>query len=218
MTMHRCALAVLTAGLALSAAPAPAGACGKGEILYRDNFAWADASWQLDPKFAAVESGALTMKLAAKQEFQAVNESGYYRDANVCVDISFDAASLETTFAMLLFWNDAPNFYAVVVTNGQVGLARQIRGEALWPAALRPAKALGTARGQWNTLELQTRDKTVRLLVNGTQAASVAGVPPANGGKLTLAGVNQGGGAAVVKFRNFIVESGSAPGIRPAGR
>jgi hypothetical protein len=202
-----------------SAATLPALACGSGERLYRDNFEWVDASWQLNPARSRIESGAMTLTLGAKQDYQANNESGHYGDVNVCVEVNVESGSLEAAHAALIFWLDGANFHGVAMGNGQVAVARVVNQEALFPAAYRPVNELIGKNGHWNTVELQTRERSITVLVNGVRILTTNGAPPPKGGKLALAAINGGDGTIAVKFRNFVVERGvgaASPAKAPA--
>ena len=188
------------AALAISACPAPALACKGPHLLFSDNFATVDRTWNFDPDTAAltnIGAGPVTPeggKMKVKPPSQGAGWSRFYRgvfvrDADICVNIRSpnNLISPDQTSAGLLFWNENQGWYLYFSFNpkGDANLwehYEEVRQghdgtktlSTNWANKLSWPSVPGAGRGAslTNTLRVTMKGDTLTLYVND-QARSI---------------------------------------------
>jgi hypothetical protein len=185
--------------------------CGSGPVLYQDDFSGPDA-WGItddDPE-VSLQNGAMLLKADPGYERYVLNQTDYYGDGTICVDMAFAKTRVDNeTWGGLLFWgSDYKNFYAFVISGvGHFAVWRKSNGKWLTPIDWSPASSAGKAQGASNDLQVKLQGKKAIFLVNGKQVGSLTtGFPPSGGGLVGVMGSSPREATATLKFSNFVVE------------
>src|SRR5438105_1637667 len=85
---------------------APALACKGKNILYEDDFSFADASWGDLPESVAIANGAMTLKVPASGANLFIRNIERYDKADICADVVMAGDASSVQFAGIAFLGD----------------------------------------------------------------------------------------------------------------
>jgi hypothetical protein len=207
--MRRAAYSLGSAALAadlffFSGATPAAAECNPEAAIFSDDFAdFLDATWGDADDAMDVKDGALVLKSDRAQ----VNFATNGQDVNACVDTTIVDAPVPdyTSVGMIFWWTDWDNYYYLNYwPSGLVNINRVTKGKANFLIAANPTD-LKKGIGQTNSLELDLKDKTATLLVNGQVATRFKRIPPKDPGPIGFVAYGGEGKPSTFTFDNFIV-------------
>lgn len=200
--------------LALTGAAA---ACNGQTVLYEDDFTSADPAWG-DYDGQKIAGGKLTVSPAQYAGYAIQNQTGFFTDFDVCVDVVQKNSDPTTGYAGILFWGtDYDNFYTFdVATNGYVRVSRKQNTRWLTPVAwvTVPGVKAGT---DVNQVRVVVVGNQATLFVNGAQAAAFKGQPPQGGGLIGVYAASPKDSTGIYDFDNFKVTDVVADGGQNSG-
>lgn len=230
--MLRGLAAIATMGIFAYADPALA--CKGPHLLFSDNFATVDRTWNFDPDSAAlinIGGGPVTPeggKMKVKPAAQGVGWSRFYRgifvrDADICVNIRSpnNITDPEQTSAGLLFWNENQGWYLYFSFNpkGDANLwehYEEVRQghdgkktvSANWANKLSWPSVPGSGRGAslTNTLRVTIKGNMLTLYVNDqSRSIEFTDGAPDSGSQFGLRVVSENAQVSTWKFSKLRV-------------
>lgn len=193
----------------------PSFACNPGKTIFADNFQTLDPSWGADAsdKTLFVDAGTLVVKPDPGYYRQALNQSDYYGDGDLCAETNFiDNPAADQTESGLIFWgSDYDNFYMFRISGiGAYSVARKSHGKWLTPVNWTNSSAIKQGTNQWNELDVQMKGNQAILFINGTQVGQFNGTAPDGGGLIGIDTSGASQGTTTIRFRNFKVVTPTA--------
>jgi hypothetical protein len=201
--------------LALLALTNGAYACKGPNVLYEDDFSMADPAWG-NYTSQKIEGGKLTIAPEQYTGYALENQSSFFTDFDVCVDVVQKHNDPTTGYAGIVFWGvDYDNFYSLdVATNGFVRVSRKQNQRWLTPVAWTEIAGINPGT-EVNQVRVTAKGNLATLYVNGTQAASFKGQPPQGGGLLGVYASSPKDSTGLFDFDNFKVTDVSADAATP---
>jgi hypothetical protein len=202
--MTRTGLALLAAGLMLTASPALA--CKGKNVIFSDDFRQVDDTWGSsgDGDAVTVENGKVKFKATASKNYKVLYGAAQFDDADMCVMVQIPNNSTAATSAGAgpIFWaQDYSNFYAVVLrTDGRVAVVRLVKGNWTYPVQFRQADKVNAHPGDKNIVRVTMSGNTVTVYVNDVKFASFKGLVPPGGGEIGLYSESEEGKRDTWKF------------------
>jgi len=195
--------AILVATGFLFTNQAASAACDPENALYEDDFAFLDASWGDADDSILVEDGRLLIKGSGG----VVNLETKSKTANICVDLSVEAAAKASgsPAGLVFWWEDWKNYYSVFVWADGWMEVRRMAGGTSKTLFTQKVDALKTGAGAVNAIELELQPKDATLLVNGTEVRRFKAKQPKEGGAAGLYGISPDDAPATFAFDNFVV-------------
>jgi hypothetical protein len=205
------ALACLTMAFAGTAAFA---ACDTRDPLFYDTFSPNSLSsrWSVDGNPKQTPSGVFGLEPRADRRETAISRTTF-RDVSICATVAvLKGADTDGTSVGVIFWaTDANNFYVFdVQPQGSAQVFRVARNvfttvTELAPMSLRKGIAI------WNDLRVDTVGTKATLYVNGVQAGTIEGVPPANGQRIGFYAESPDVGPAQLVAKEIVVAAVKPP-------
>ena len=131
---------IIVAATALGSSAASAAGC-TGNVQFTDAFGQADPGWPTSDN-VSIGGGKFQIKADAGKDFWSIYGASLFGDADICVDVSVNAASDPTgPGAEVVFWlADSNNYYGVYIApNGFAAINRFQTESFLSPVASRKA-------------------------------------------------------------------------------
>lgn len=195
-----------TCVLALLASTAGAAACQGQNALYSDDFATADPAWgEYDTQ--KIEEGVLRLLPDANGGLAIENQTGFFEDFDVCVDLVQKNEDPTTGYAGILFWGiDYDNFYTMdVATNGYIRVSRKQNQRWLTPVSWTPTENIVKPGAEVNQVRVVAKGAEATLFVNGKEVRSFKGQPPKGGGLIGVYAASPKESKGIYDFDNFNV-------------
>lgn len=159
-------------------------ACEGSKTVFADQFDRLDLTWGDAGDSFYVNGGHLTVIPSPDQAYYAFNNSGYYDDIDLCVDVlSVNADLSGDSFAGLIFWGvDKDNYYSFVITaDGYAAAFRRQKGKSLTQVDWTEFDAIKKGADMANQLRVVTKGNSATLYVNGKEFKQINGQPPEDG-------------------------------------
>jgi len=152
------------------------------DILFSDAFPSLDPSWGLSDESVGASDGELTFKMPTKRVHRRLYWGRHFDDIDLRVQVRQSRGG-DDQVAGAMFWaQDFRNYHAALLTsNGQLLVGRNIGGEFVHPAPARMCEQLRRGVGESNTLRIVTQGQRATIYVNDEQVATFRGFPPSNG-------------------------------------
>jgi len=180
-------------------------ACRGNEVIYQDRFEPGDSSWGRHA-WMKFERGKLVVTADPGSNLAIQNQSLFFDDYDVCVDVAQRLGNATGGYAGLLFWGtDAGNYYTFDVSiYGHIRVSRLQNNAWVVPLPWVRARAVSSGTSV-NTLRVRTLGNRITVYVNGVEAASLQGHPPSGGSRVGLLSVSPGAAQGMFEFDNFTV-------------
>src|SRR5579871_2284535 len=134
--------AMVAAIVSLILSAGAAAACQGSTVLFFDDFAKLDDSWDIAPEDVKIEDNQMIISPKANDSIWVPNTGAKYGDIDMCVDVShLQTDEPGDAYAGLIFWYvDDNNYYAAEVNAAsEVSVWREQRGKTL--QQIEPTKA-----------------------------------------------------------------------------
>ena len=192
--------------IALLASTAGATACQGANVLYSDDFVSADPAWGEYEK-QKIEEGVLRLLPDTNGGFAVQNQTGFFEDFDVCVDLVQKNEDPTTGYAGILFWGvDYDNFYTLdVATNGYVRVSRKQNQRWLTPVSWTQTENIIKPGTEVNQLRIVAKGNEATLFVNGKEVKSFKGQPPQGGSLIGVYAASPKESTGIYDFDNFKV-------------
>ena len=183
---------------------------GAEEILFQDNFTKVEAGWPATTKGFSVKDGKLVMEVEPDSASLFLNRAHSFQDISASIDAQMVSGGIHTV-AGLAFWaTDYKNYWAVLLSNGTLGVFRYINDERQVVSDWETYANVKKNFGETNSLKVTIRGDQVAVNVNGKDLVSFKGfkgTPPEGGGAIGVKGSCESGGTApcTITFSNLKV-------------
>jgi hypothetical protein len=195
---------IVVAATALWATAAAAAGC-TGNVQFADDFGEADPGWPVGDN-VAIGGGKLQIKADAGKDYWSIYGASLFGDADICVDVSVNAASDPTgPGGAVDFWLvDSNNYYGVYVApNGFAAIQRVQNGKLLSPVSWRKAPSLKTGANVVNAIRVTLKGNSISVYFNDQLFYKVNGVQPQGGGQIGLEGWAEKANPNIWSFANL---------------
>ena len=183
----------------------PAFAC-EGDVMYEDSFDEDDGTWSTDGDILKVEDGKLIFSPKPNYADSRVSFAEVFDDVDLCVSTTaIRAPDMEYATGQLIFWwDDWKNYYKLLMTpKGSFTVLRYARGRTLHPVPWTEHAGIKKGEGATNHLRVELVGNSVKVLINGEEAASFRGRPPKKGHLVGLSASSPEGARAVIAYDDF---------------
>ncbi len=176
-------LGALAVAVAVAALPVRGVACGKGAVLFSDDFTHPEPYWDVTGNHVRFVGTTLQVEPAQNANWYVWYAGMPYTRADACVMLSIDKFHAAGDMgAGLLFWTRDRDLASVFMIRPDGGwiLARHL-GRDWVPVDSGMSDAIRTGPGVENEVEVRLDGKLGEAWVNGTKVTDFAGVPPPGG-------------------------------------
>jgi hypothetical protein len=207
-----------------------AAACGDGNLLYEDKMQSSEDEswgWPQDPT-RSIGTAGVSWKLEPNVAWTSFNQTSFYNDFEVCVDLATQYPEKSGGFLGVAFWGtDGKNNYTVDLfpADGGIGVYRRQNGKYLRPVPYFKSDAVKKEPGATNELSVITIGKHAIISVNGTKVKEFNGIPPVDGGLVGVdfSTISTDSGPSTFTYSNFqvreppseVVDSGASVKKQP---
>ena len=174
----------------------PALACQGTTTVLDDKFSSIDSAWaNLSTYNGKIESGHLILDVPAQVPpadyvTHVFNQSDIYTDVNVCVNFSFDAtqAPNSTSFGIVFWGLDDNSYYNFEVSpTGSFSVFRKVGDTRyLYPIPWTATPLAKKELNQSQEIEINMKQNTAELFLNGSKIADFKGNMPSGGGEIGM--------------------------------
>jgi hypothetical protein len=182
--MRRMPLGRVVFSLAVAAALSLGGALHAQEILLEDDFSSLDPSLK-NEGIVSIDDNVLTIKLTKEHWWDPIYQAMLFENADINVKVRLGDPTAETSsMAGVVFWGlNADEFYVLQFSDsGTYSVAHATPERWTYPITWRDAEGLKTEPDEWNDLRIVTVGRRATVYINGNEAGSFKGRPPAGGG------------------------------------
>ncbi len=204
---------VCASSLAFLALATSALACQGQNVLYEDDFSFADPAWGNSPQMR-IDQGVLTLTPVPNGANSIQNQSGFFEgNLDVCVDVVQKVIDPANSWAALIFGGaDVNNYYmAQVMGDGYMNVARLQKGRWLYPVPWTQTQGVVKPGNEVNQIRIVTVGNQVTGFVNGQQVWQFRAQLPKDGSLLGVYATSLPGKESF-DFDNFkVTEASDAP-------